>query len=126
MAPFITHFLAAEKVWPEIKRAASWPNVDSTLLYGHFCFGCVAPDIDKISATLTQKDTHFFDRTTAWDLMSTHRSATFVNRQADFLYRPFPHLTPAEQAFALGYLCHLCVDEVSKYLWRESTWRGWR
>ena len=126
MAPFITHFLVAEKVWPEIKTQLSWPEPDNYLYYGQFCFGCVAPDVDKVSATLTQKDTHFFDRTTAWDLMSTHRSATFINRQTDFLYRPFLRLTPEEQAFALGYLCHLCVDEVSKYLWRYATWQAFK
>ena len=28
----------------------------------------------------------------------------------------------AAQAFVLGYLCHLCVDEVSKHMWRHDVW----
>ncbi len=115
MAPFITHFLVAEQVWP-LLPALCQPH------YGQFCFGCVAPDVDKVSAVLTQKDTHFFDRTTGYDLMASHRSATFVQRQADFFSSPFERLSPAGQTFALGYLCHLCVDEVSKYMWQRPTW----
>lgn len=91
--------------------------------YGQFCFGCVAPDVDKLSPTLTQIDTHFFDRTGPWELMASHRTATFLQRQAEFLGAPFGELYPEAQAFALGYLCHLAVDEVSKFMWGRSTWR---
>lgn len=115
MAPFNTHFLIAEKMWPELP--GPWQPY-----YGQFCFGCVAPDVDKLSAALTQRDTHFFDRTGEYDLMASHRSAAFVTRQAEFLVRPFAQLWPEAQAFVLGYLCHLCVDEVSKHLWRRETW----
>jgi hypothetical protein len=115
MAPFNTHFLIAEKIWPDLP--GPWqPH------YGQFCFGCIAPDVDKVSPKLTQKDTHFFDRTGDYNLMATHRSAAFLQHQAEFLCQPFARLTPAAQAFALGYLCHLCVDEVSKHLWRRDTW----
>lgn len=115
MAPFNTHFFIAEKIWPNLP--GPWqPH------YGQFCFGCVAPDVDKISATLTQKDTHFFDRFGDYELMASHRSAAFLQQQAEFLGRPFARLCPEGQAFALGYLCHLCVDEVSKHLWRRETW----
>lgn len=117
MAPFIVHFLVAEQVWPALP-ARCRPY------YGQFCFGCVAPDVDKVSAELSQKDTHFFDRTTAYELMASHRSAAFIQQQANFLYHPVQQLPPDEQAFALGYLCHLCVDEVSKYMWQRSTWRA--
>ncbi|GAB4461107.1 MAG: hypothetical protein Kow0031_40410 [Anaerolineae bacterium] len=75
-----------------------------------------------MSTSLTQKDTHFFDRTTAYDLMASHRSAAFIERQDSLFVRPFRLLLPAEQAFALGYLCHLCVDEVSKAMWQRPTW----
>lgn len=115
MAPFHTHFLVAEKLWPELD--GPWqPD------YGQFCFGAVAPDVDKISPPLTQKDTHFFDRSTPWALMASHRSAALVQNQADFFRQPFAQLRPPEQAFALGYLCHLCVDEVSKSMWQSETW----
>lgn len=117
MAPFIVHFLVAEQVWPYLPHLCR-------PYYGHFCFGCVAPDVDKVSVKITQKDTHFFDRTTAYELMATHRSAAFIRQQADFFDRPALNLPPDELTFALGYLCHLCVDEVSKYMWQRATWRA--
>jgi hypothetical protein len=122
MAPFNTHFLIAEKIWPTIRAMVIWPAMCNQTYYGQFCFGCVAPDVDKLSTTLTQKDTHFFDRTGDYELMATHRSAYFLGHQAEFLSQPFAHLSPLAQAFGLGYLCHLCVDEVSKQRWRHQTW----
>jgi hypothetical protein len=119
MAPFNTHFLVAEKLWPEL-------NCPWLPYYGQFCFGCTAPDVDKVSKTLSQKDTHFFDRTDDYEWMASRRSAAFVERQASFLRRPFGELAAAEQAFSLGYLCHLCVDEVSKHMWRRETWAQFR
>jgi len=116
MAPFNTHFLIAEKIWPELSNGP-W-----AAHYGQFCFGCVAPDVDKASATLTQKDTHFFDRSGDYEAMASQRTATFIAQQVDFLYRPFAELPAEAQAFVLGYLCHLCVDEVSKHMWRRKTW----
>jgi hypothetical protein len=115
MAPFNTHFLIGEKIWADLE--GPWQPY-----YGQFCFGCVAPDVDKVSAVLTQKDTHFFDRSGPRELMATQRSAAFLEQQATFLGRPFAQLAPEAQAFALGYLCHLCVDEVSKSMWHEDTW----
>jgi hypothetical protein len=122
MAPFNTHFLIAEKIWPVVRAMVTWPAIDNQTYYGQFCFGVIAPDVDKLSPLLTQKDTHFFDRAGDWSLMASHRSAAFIEQQAQFLARPFPQLPPAAQAFALGYLCHLCLDEVSKYMWRRETW----
>ena len=119
MAPFNTHFLIAEKLWPDLP--GRWQPY-----YGQFCFGCVAPDVDKLSAMLTQKDTHFFDRTTDYELMASARSAAFLQHQADFLCCPFAKLAPDAQAFILGYLCHLAVDEVSKHMWRHETWMQFR
>ncbi len=119
MAPFNTHFLVAEKLWPELP--GPWQPY-----YGQFCFGCTAPDVDKVSASLTQKDTHFFDRTGEYEYMASHRSAAFVAGQAGFLSRPFAELRPSDQAFVLGYLCHLCVDEVSKHMWRWDTWQHFK
>jgi len=115
MAPFNTHFLITEQLWPAL--SGPWHSH-----FNQFCFGCIAPDVDKLSPALTQKDTHFFDRTTDYDLMATHRTAAFLQRQPEFLRGPFPQMSPAAQAFVLGYLCHLCVDEVSKHLWRRDTW----
>lgn len=92
------------------------------MLYGQYCFGSIAPDVDKASAALSQRDTHFFDRFGQRELMASHRSVTFLQRQPEFLNAPFAQLDPEAQAFALGYLCHLCVDEVSKHMWKRKTW----
>jgi len=119
MAPFNAHFLIAEKIWPDLP--GPWQPY-----YGQFCFGCVAPDVDKLSDTLTQKDTHFFDRTGDYEFMATHRSVSFLQQQAEFLAQPFAQLLPEAQAFILGYLCHLCVDEVSKHMWRRETWLNFK
>jgi hypothetical protein len=112
----------AEKIWPEVRAKLSWPATGSRNHYGQFCFGCIAPDVDKASAMLTQKNTHFYDRTTDYDLMASHRSAAFLKHQAGFLGQPFADLHAEAQAFVLGYLCHLCVDEVSKHMWRREVW----
>lgn len=122
MAPFNTHFLVAEKIWPTVQTMTTWSVSCSQLLYGQFCFGCVATDVDKASETLTQRDTHFFDRTGDYEAMASHRTAAFIKHQAEFLRAPFAQLPAEAQAFVLGYLCHLCVDEVSKHLWRRDTW----
>lgn len=119
MAPFNTHFLIAEKIWPELP--GPWQPY-----YGQFCFGCVAPDVDKLSPALNQRDTHFFDRFGDYELMVTERSAAFLRHQAEFLVQPFAQLAPEAQAFALGYLCHLCVDEVSKHMWRREVWLNFK
>lgn len=126
MAPFNCHLLIAEKIWPTVRAMAGLPVTYNEIHYGQFCFGCVATDVDKVSATLTQKDTHFFDRTGEYELMASHRSAAFLEQQAEFLCCPFNQLSPTAQAFALGYLCHLCVDEVSKHMWRRDTWLRFR
>lgn len=119
MAPFNTHFLVAERIWLDLP--GPWQP-----FYGQFCFGCVAPDVDKLSPVLTQRDTHFFDRFGDYELMATDRSAAFLQHQAEFLVQPFAQLSPDAQAFALGYLCHLCVDEVSKHLWRREAWLNFK
>lgn len=126
MAPFNCHLLIAEKILPTVRAMAGLPVTYNEIHYGQFCFGCVATDVDKVSATLTQKDTHFFDRTGEYELMASHRSAAFLEQQAEFLCCPFNQLSPTAQAFALGYLCHLCVDEVSKHMWRRDTWLRFR
>ena len=52
--------------------------------------------------------------------------AMFIRRQNEFLARPFVQLKPEAQAFALGYLCHLCVDEVSKFMWGREVWQNFK
>ena len=54
MAPFNIHLLVAEKLWLELDGL--WQHH-----WGQYYFGCLAPDVHKISGNLTQKDMHFFD-----------------------------------------------------------------
>lgn len=105
MAPLITHLVIAERIWPLL--AGRWNGA-----YGSFLFGNLAADVDKFCPDLEQATTHLVgkDRTDAW---LTQRSRRFIDQQAELLRAPFPELAPAEQAFVLGYLCHLTVDEAT-------------
>ena len=67
MAPFNIHLLVAEKLWLELDGL--WQHH-----WGQYYFGCLAPDVHKISGNLTQKDTHFFDSSSNSEYMATHRS----------------------------------------------------
>lgn len=105
MAPLITHLVIAQRLWP--KLAGQWGEA-----YGHFLFGNLATDVDKFCPDMEQATTHLIgkDGTDAW---LTRRSRSFIDRQAELLRAPFAELTPAEQSFALGYLCHLAADEAT-------------
>ncbi len=117
MAPFLTHLMVGEQVWHSGKwdYAARWyaddhePSGDS---YGTFLFGCLAPDVDKFCEGLAQGLTHFVvkDDGFAWVDRRTRR---FLDHPAAFLRAPFGDLAPAEQTFALGYLCHVATDEAT-------------
>jgi hypothetical protein len=122
MAPFLTHLMVGEQVWSsDWRRANAWRQPTGWLpagrertadRYGVFLFGCLAPDVDKFCTGLTQGLTHFVakDGGFAW---ADRRTRRFLERPADFLRAPFGDLAPAEQAFALGYLCHVATDEVT-------------
>jgi hypothetical protein len=123
VAPFLTHLMVGEHVWAgldsHLQRAG---NTRSDGLYGIFLFGCLAPDVDKFCAGLEQGTTHFVakDKTFAWVDRRTRR---FLDRPAGFLRAPFPDLAAAEQAFVLGYLCHVATDEVTGRLARRTAER---
>jgi hypothetical protein len=105
MAPLITHLWIAEQIWPLL--AEQWGA-----FYGDFLFGNLAVDVDKFCPELEQETTHLVgkDETDGW---LTQRSRRFIDRQAELLRAPFSRLVPAEQAFVLGYLLHLAVDEAT-------------
>lgn len=105
MAPFITHLVIAEHLWPLL--AGQWPDA-----HGDFLAGNLAPDVDKFCPDLDQATTHLVgkDGTDAW---LTQLSRRFIDRPTEVLRAPFPDLAPSEQAFALGYLCHLAADEAT-------------
>ena len=107
MAPFLTHLVVGERVWAALdgKRPAAGN-------YGTFLFGCLAPDLDKFCHGLEQDTTHFVakdgDGNYAWQ-----RSQRFLEAPANYLRAPFHDLEAVEQAFAMGYLCHIATDEIT-------------
>jgi hypothetical protein len=105
MAPLITHLWMAQQLWPPL--AGRWGEA-----YGEFLLGNLAPDVDKTCPGLEKGTTHLLNtgETRIWLAEGSRR---FVDQQADFLRAPFAELMLAEQAFALGYLCHLAADEAT-------------
>jgi hypothetical protein len=107
MAAFLTHLVVGERVWNGLDEQQ--PSADG---YGTFLFGCLAPDVDKLCDGLKQGTTHFVakgeDNGHVWQ-----RSQRFLHRQTDFVRAPFQVLQADEQAFVLGYLCHVATDEIT-------------
>jgi hypothetical protein len=107
MAPFLTHLVVGERVWKLLDSKRPAPDN-----YGGFLFGCLAPDVDKLCEGLEQGTTHFVakDRNNSY---VWQRSQRFLDNQSDFLRAPFCTLEAHEQAFVLGYLCHVATDEIT-------------
>ena len=107
MAPFLSHLMIGERVW--LSLDGGWPASGG---YGVFLFGCLAPDVDKFCPGLEQETTHFLpkDEGRTWVHRRTRHFLEFPDR---YLRAPFSALEPAEQAFILGYLCHVATDEVT-------------
>ena len=107
MAPFLTHLVVGERVWAALDGKRPSPDH-----FGTFLFGCLAPDVDKFCQGLEQSTTHFL----AKDPGGTYvwlRSQRFLEGQDSFLRAPFHALEAAEQAFVIGYLCHIATDEIT-------------
>ncbi|MGD8474489.1 MAG: zinc dependent phospholipase C family protein [Anaerolineae bacterium] len=107
MAPFLTHLVVGERVWTALDGVRSGPDN-----YGTFLFGCLAPDVDKFCHGLEQSTTHFVakDEAATWAWL---RSQHFLEEQTTFLRAPFDSLEAVEQAFVIGYLCHVATDEIT-------------
>jgi hypothetical protein len=107
MAPFLTHLNIGERVWLRLDGRRPQPEA-----YGTFLLGCLAPDVDKLWPDLEQGTTHFLpkEQGRAWTERRTRR---FLSRPTDFLAAPFPEMAAVEQAFVLGYLCHVAADEMT-------------
>ena len=107
MAPFLTHLVVGERVW-----AALGESQPGSGAYGAFLFGCLAPDVDKFCHGLEQSTTHFVEKDDAgtWAWL---RSQRFLDERAASLRAPFHALKAVEQAFVIGYLCHIATDEIT-------------
>ena len=107
MAPFLTHLVVGERVWAALDGKRPSPDH-----FGTFLFGCLAPDVDKFCDGLEQGTTHFMAKdpggTYVWQ-----RSQRFLEDQDDVLRAPFHALETTEQAFVIGYLCHIATDEIT-------------
>jgi len=109
MAPFMTHLVVGERVWSRLEWDGSRRGHDD---YGTFLFGCLAPDMDKLCNGLEQGTTHFLPKDEAGDY-AWQRSQRLLDHPAEYLRAPFGRLSASEQAFVLGYLCHVATDEIS-------------
>ena len=68
--------------------------------------------MDKFCHGLEQSTKHFGEKDEAgtWAWL---RSQRFLDEQAAFLRAPFRTLEAIEQAFVMGYLCHIATDEIT-------------
>ena len=107
MAPFLTHLVVGERVWAALDGERPAPAN-----YGTFLFGCLAPDVDKFCPGLEQSTTHFVAKDDAGSY-AWQRSQRFLEDQASYLRAPFRALEAVEQAFVMGYLCHIATDEIT-------------
>ncbi len=106
MAPFLTHLVIGERVWARLD------GYQHSGKYGTFLFGCLAPDVDKLCDRLEQGSTHFVAKDEGNTYM-WQRSQRFLDHRSDFLRAPFHALQVSEQAFVMGYLCHVASDEIT-------------
>ena len=107
MAPFLTHLVVGERVWATLDGKQPAPGS-----YGTFLFGCLAPDVDKFCHGLEQGTTHFLAKDEAGSYVWL-RSQRFLEDQSSFLRAKFHTLEAIEQAFVIGYLCHIATDEIT-------------
>ena len=111
MAPFITHLVVGERVF------AQWPRLDPAV-YGEFLLGCVLVDVHAFGP-IERRATHFAERLQGDGPFAFDKScANFMGQLDSLLVRPWRKLTPAEQAFVAGYLCHLAADQE----WKGFDW----
>jgi len=112
MATLMTHTIVGGAVFPHLARL-------DPADYGSFLLGCMLVDIHILNPAY-RAATHFYyeDPIETTNLKgSCHH---FLAQLDEILVRPWDELTPSEQAFAAGYLCHLAADEAWKQMDRES------
>jgi len=114
MAPLITHLVIGERVFRQLRHL----NPTSTI-YGSYLLGCLLVDVNHFS-DVDRRQTHFVGRLDEDGADAFEKScANFLSQLDSSLSRPWDELTPREQAFVAGYLCHLAADET----WKAFTWR---
>jgi len=112
MATMITHCIIGEIVFPYL------PRLDPAG-YGSFLLGCMLVDI-HILYPAYRSPTHFYQDDPLSKVHLNTSCQNFLSQLENNLIRPWNGLSPSEQAFAAGYLCHLAADEAWKQMDRES------
>ena len=113
MAPIVMHAVIGERVYPQIGPLAQ------TRAYGSFLLGCMLADVNAF-CDLDRRQTHFAGRPDEdGEDAFTKGSTAFLAELDTFLCRTWTGLSPNEQAFVAGYLCHLAADEA----WKAAAWR---
>jgi len=114
MAPIIMHSVIGERVYAQIEPLAQ------TQALGAFLLGCMLVDVNAFS-DLNRRRTHFAGRPNEdGEDAFCEGTRAFLSQLDQLLKRPWPELTPDEQAFVAGYLCHLAADEA----WKSTLWRA--
>jgi hypothetical protein len=114
MAPLVTHLVIGERVFAQTQYLDPAPSI-----YGTFLLGCVLVDANGFTE-IDRRQTHFAGRLED-DGENAFKSscASFLSQRNVILRSPWDELTQADQAFVMGYLCHLAADEV----WKEMGWK---
>ncbi len=108
MAASITHLVVGEHVFRQVTHLN--PTVS---VYGSFLAGCVLVDV-HVFHDINRRQTHFAGRFEEGRDSYSKSCSSFLSGLEVFLRRPWIELERAEQAFVMGYLCHLAVDECWK------------
>lgn len=123
MPPLNTHLVIGERVFHQKRDAQPMSSLTEAIgwrsHYGYFLLGCLLVDVNSFSNhAIDRRVTHFVGRFDEDGAASFTKSCTNFLEQLDkgLLKHPWNILTDAEQAFVVGYLCHLAADE---------TWKAW-
>ncbi len=115
MAASITHLVVGEHVFKQISN----PDL-SLVVYGSFLTGCSIVDLQAFH-TVDRRITHFVGRLDTDGEDAYRKSCTNFLQELDFILKnKWKTLSPTDQAFIVGYLCHLATDECWKKL--NATW----
>lgn len=114
MAPIVMHSVIGERVYAQIEPLAQMRAL------GPFLLGCMLVDVNAFS-NIDRRQTHLAGRPNEDGEDAFYAGTrTFLSQLDELLQRPWPRLTPDEQAFVAGYLCHLAADEA----WKAVIWRA--
>jgi hypothetical protein len=111
MAASITHLVIGERVFKQLAILDPAPSV-----FGPFLAGCAIVDVHALH-DIDRRLTHFVGRVDTDGEDAYRKSCANFSRDLDHILKSrWSACTPAEQAFVIGYLCHLAVDECWKEL----------